>query len=158
LTRTPSFWSLAFVDIPQPDFADVIVAVLPAGATSDAGVWARTFFSVAAMPPWVRASIAIRQLLAPLMGVPRANLDEAFRVDFAGGEEATLSVDDVHLDFRVGVGVDSEARLVRITTAVRLKGWRGRLYFLPVRIGHPLVVQSMLARTQKLLGPLPVKA
>ena len=151
MTRAPSFWSLALADIPAPDFADVAVGVLPAGATDDPAVWARTMFSVRAMPGWVRAAMGVRQLLAPLIGVPRAPRD-VFRVRYEGGDEATISVDDVHLDFRVGVAVDTETRLVRVTTATRLKGWRGRLYFAPVRLGHSVVVHSMLARSQRLLA------
>jgi hypothetical protein len=32
-----------------------------------------------------------------------------------------------------------------VTTAVQLKGWRGRLYFLPVRFGHDQITRSMMA-------------
>ena len=46
--------------------------------------------------------------------------------------------------FRVGVGVDAQGGLVRVTTVVRLKGWRGRLYFLPVRLLHSMVVHALL--------------
>lgn len=35
-------------------------------------------------------------------------------------------------------------RLVRVTTTVRLHGWRGRLYFAPVRLVHPIVVGAMI--------------
>ncbi|GAA1686876.1 hypothetical protein GCM10009792_03410 [Microcella alkalica] len=68
------------------------------------------------------------------------------------GDEALLSIEDRHLGFRVGVGVDARARLVRVVTAVRLKGWRGRVYFAPVRLAHPLVVDAMLARACRRLA------
>jgi len=32
-----------------------------------------------------------------------------------------------------------------VTTAVRLKGWRGRVYFVPVRLLHDPVTRSMMA-------------
>lgn len=151
--QQPAFRSLAFDDLPAPDYADVIVGVLPSGATTDPAAWAESLFSLRTMPGWVRAALAVRQTLAPLIGVPRAPLD-VFRVSRVEGDEALISVDDRHLDFRCTVGVDAAARLVRVVTAVRLKGWRGRLYFLPVRVGHPFVVHSMLKRSQKLLaGP-----
>lgn len=57
----------------------------------------------------------------------------------------------MHLDFRCGVGVDLDARLVRVTTAVRLKNRRGRLYFAPVRLVHPIVVMAMLRKTRRRL-------
>jgi hypothetical protein len=41
---------------------------------------------------------------------------------------------------------------VRVTTAVRLKGRRGRLYFAPVQLAHPVVVMSMLRSTRRRLA------
>lgn len=148
----PAFRSIAFDDLPAPDYADMSIGVLPQGATTDPEAWARSLFSVRTMPLWIKAAMGVRQLLAPLIGVPRAPRD-VFHVRRVEGSEALLAFDDRHLDFRVGVGVDEKTRLVRVVTAVRLKGWRGRLYFAPVRVGHPLVVHSMLKRSQKLLGP-----
>lgn len=151
MSKQPGLWSLAFVDIPAPHYADMLIGVLPAGASEDPDVWARTLFSIKSMPGWIRAAMAIRQALAPLIGVPRADVD-VFDVRETHGEEALIAADDVHLNFRCGVGVDRDARLVRVTTTVRLKGWRGRLYFLPVRLAHPLVVHSMLTRAQRILA------
>lgn len=71
-------------------------------------------------------ALALRQLLVPLIGV-RAAPRDTFAVRQVDGDEALLAMDDRHLDFRCGIGVDRETRLVRVTTAVRLKGWRGRL-------------------------------
>jgi hypothetical protein len=146
-----AFWSIAFADIPAPDYADAIIGVLPDGAPLDPADWARTLFSIAAMPRWVAAAMGVRQLLVPVLGIPRAPRG-AFAVRRVEGGEALLGFDDMHLDFRVAVGVDQATRLVRIVTAVRLKGWRGRLYFAPVRLGHPAVVQAMLRRSQRLLA------
>ncbi|MGB3375142.1 MAG: DUF2867 domain-containing protein [Microbacterium sp.] len=146
----PAFWSLAFEDMPQPDFADVIVGTLPATATTDPREWAEYLFSPRGMPLWVRVAMGVRQTLAPLIGVPRGSRD-TFRVSRVEHGEALIAVDDTHLDFRASVGVDVEHRLVRVVTAVRLKGVRGRLYFAPVRLAHPAVVQSMLARTRRAL-------
>lgn len=151
----PHFWSLALVDIPSPDYADMSIGVLPAHATTDPAAWARSMFSIRTMPRWVLAALGIRELLVPLVGIPRVGSDDVFAVREVRGDEALLSRDDRHLDFRVGVGVDATNRLVRVVTTVRLKGWRGRLYFLPVRAFHPLVVQSMLKRAAKVLGSLP---
>ncbi len=150
----PRYWSLALEDIPAPDYADMSIAVLPTGASEDPAEWARRLFSPESMPAWVRLAMGLRQLLVPIIGIPRAGR-EIFTVRNVEGDEALLSVDDVHLDFRCGVGVDLETRLVRVTTTVRLKGWRGRLYFLPVRIAHPLVVHAMLTRAQRQLAITP---
>jgi Protein of unknown function (DUF2867) len=138
-------------DLPAPDYADMIIGVLPPGAPTDPAVWARSLFSVRTMPRWIVVAMGVRQLAVRFIGIPPAPRD-TFTVRRIVGDEALISFDDRHLDFRAGVGVDAATSLVRITTAVRLKGWRGRFYFAPVRIAHPLVMQSMLKRSQKLLA------
>ncbi|SEG88319.1 Protein of unknown function [Nonomuraea solani] len=150
--RTAVYWSLAFEDIPAPDFADMTIGVLPPGAPEDPRVWAESIFSLTGMPRAVMAAMAVRQALVPLIGVRRAPRD-TFRVDRVEGEEALIVADDRHLDFRCGVAVDATARLVRITTTVRLKGLRGRVYFWPVRLAHPTVVHAMLRSAQRRLTP-----
>jgi hypothetical protein len=148
----PRFASLAFDDIPRPDHADVAVVPLPPGATTDPAEWARTIFHRSSIPGWVQALFVARQLLAPLVGIPQGGRD-VFRVRKVVGEEALIVRDDVHLDFRAGVGVDAAAGLVRLTTVVRLRGFRGRLYFTPVRLVHPVIVQAMLANAARRLTP-----
>lgn len=147
----PLFRSRVFDDIPSPDYADMAIAPIPAGATLDPEQWALAVFDVRSMPLWLRGAMGARQALAPLIGVRRAGRD-IFDVHSVRGEEALLKADEPHLDFRVGVGVDAERRLVRVVTAVRLKGWRGRVYFAPVRLAHPLVVESMLRRASRRLA------
>jgi hypothetical protein len=149
----PTFRSCALDDLPRPDHCDVQVVQLPGGASVDPRTWARTMFSPAGTPAWVRAALGARQVLVPLLGIPRADPDQVFRVSRVVGEEALIAVDDVHLDFRCAVGVDARQGLVRCTTAVRLKNLRGRVYFAPVRLGHGPVVQSMLRRTAIALTP-----
>ena len=144
----PSYRSLAFDDMPRPDYADMLIAPMPPGSSTDPREWAELFFNVSSMPGWVRAAVAVRQAIVPLLGIPVAQLD-TFRVSRVEGDEALLSVDDKHLNFRCAVGVDAATQLVRVTTAVTLKGWRGRLYFAPVQLGHPVVVNSMLKRAMK---------
>jgi hypothetical protein len=148
--KSPVFRSLALESIPVPDYADVIVLpVLPAGQQEcpvDPKVWAETLFSLKSMPGWVTALMGLRQAVVGLVGIHRAPAG-VFAVAKVRGEEALISVDDTHLDFCCGVAYDADARLLRVTTTVRLKGWRGRLYFGPVRLLHPLVVHAMMART-----------
>ncbi|GAA0294086.1 DUF2867 domain-containing protein [Kineococcus aurantiacus] len=146
-----TFTSCVFDDMARPDYCDLHAIALPAGAPADPAVWARTMFSPRAAPPWVAAALAVRQALAPLVGVPRAG-HEAFGVVRVAGDEALVAVDDVHLDFRCALGVDVEAGRVRCTTAVRLKNRRGRFYFRPVALAHGPVVESMLRRTGKVLA------
>ena len=139
----PVFVSAAWRDIPRPDFIDVAAVVLPPGSATDPTRWAEEIFSLSAAPLPVKLMMSVRQVVAPLLGIPTGS-QSVFSVDEVNGEEALIAADDVHLDFRVGVGVDVVRGLVRVTTVVRLKGWRGRLYFLPVRLLHSVVVHALL--------------
>ena len=123
----------------------------PPRTPDDPAVWARAMFAPAAAPGWVRVLFALRAALAPLLGLEGAPRG-VFDVQRVEGEEALISADDRHLDFRCAVGVDVEARLVRVTTAVRLHGWRGRVYFAPVRLAHPAVVDAMARRAARRLA------
>ncbi|MDQ0634588.1 hypothetical protein QFZ40_002497 [Arthrobacter pascens] len=160
----PAFRSLALDSIPFPDYADVIVLPVPdglhngdggeKGAIEDPRVWAEALFSAKSMPAWVVALMGLRQTVVGLIGASRATAG-VFAVSEVRGEEALISTDDRHLDFRCGVAYDAGARLLRVTTTVRLKGWRGRLYFFPVRLLHPLVVHAMMARAVRRLTQVP---
>ena len=147
----PAFRSLALEAIPEPDYADVIVVPCRQTATSDPRVWAETVFSRSAMPRWVLALMALRQQLVGLVGIPKAPAD-VFAVSRVAGEEALITAVDRHLDFSCGVAFDAGSHLLRVTTAVRLKGWRGRLYFVPVRVLHPLVLRAMMLRAARVLA------
>jgi hypothetical protein len=136
-------WSIALRDIPCPDYADAIIAPLSAHAPLDPEVWARTLFSRGSMPAWVVGAMLLRQVVVRLVGIPPAARN-VFDVRERQGDEALIASDDKHLDFRCAVSIDSGKRLVRVTTAVRLHGWRGRLYFAPVRLVHPIVVSAMI--------------
>jgi hypothetical protein len=146
--NVPVFRSMALESIPVPDYADVIVLPVPAGQRdwpTDPKVWAEALFSLKSMPGWVIALMGLRQALVGLVGIRRAPAN-VFAVAEVRGEEALISTDDRHLDFRCGVAYDAGAGLLRVTTTVHLKGWRGRLYFASVRPLHPLVVRAMMAR------------
>lgn len=136
---------MAFDDIPAPDFADVVVVAIPADVATlpdDPAWWAGEVFDVRSIPLWIKVLLAIRQALVGLIGVDRGEAS-VFDVVAVRGEEALIAADDRHLDFRAAVGVDAERRLLRVTTAVSLHGWRGRLYFAPVSVLHDPVTRSM---------------
>ncbi|MEP6631463.1 MAG: DUF2867 domain-containing protein [Lapillicoccus sp.] len=154
----PSFVSLALQGRPPPDWADVVVEPVPLGmrqAPDDPARWAAEVFAVGSAPPVVVALMALRQAVVPVLGVRRAPAD-VFAVRRVEGDEALVSHDDTHLDFRAGVGYDPASRLLRVTTAVWLKGWRGQVYFAPVSVLHDPVTRSMMRRAiRRVLGPVP---
>lgn len=144
----PIFRSAAFDDIPEPDFADVVVVGIPPTAypiVEDPAWWAQQVFDQRSMPRWIALLLGLRQILVRFIGVNRAS-SSVFDVDAVFGEEALIAADDRHLDFRAGVGIDVEQRLLRVTTVVRFHGWRGRLYFIPVRLLHDPITRAMARR------------
>jgi hypothetical protein len=136
-------WSIALRDIPAPDYADASIVPIAPGESVDPAAWARRIFSFSHVPLWVKAAMGLRQLVVPVIGVRKAPRD-VFRIREHGDDEVLIAYDDTHLDFRCGVAVDEAARLLRVTTTVRFHGMRGRLYFWPVRLAHPVVVRSMI--------------
>jgi hypothetical protein len=154
---TPSFVSLAYRDRPAPDWADVVLESVPEGARpapTDPARWADEVFATGSAPPVVVALMSLRQAVVPLIGVSPAPRS-VFAVSSVVGDEALIEHDDRHLDFRAGVGFDLETRVLRVTTAVWLKGWRGRVYFTPVSVLHDPVTRSMMRRAiRRVVGPL----
>jgi Protein of unknown function (DUF2867) len=69
-----------------------------------------------------------------------------FKVYQRSEDEILMGEDDRHLDFRVSVllQVRHDERWAVITTVVRFNNWLGRVYFLPVRPLHRLIVPAMM--------------
>lgn len=144
----PTFSSCALAGQPPPDWADVVLTPLPPGSHGDAEHWAREVFSLEHGPKPVLALLALRQWLVRLIGVKRARAD-VFAVREVTGDEALIVADESHLSFRCAVGVDhaaGESGLLRVTTAVWLHGWRGRVYFAPVSVLHDPVTRAMMTK------------
>ncbi len=144
-TCVPTFISLALRAIEDPDYADVQLIRLPAQVADrlrkDPARAARDVFSVRKVPAPIKALFAVRQAAVRVIGLP-ASPPDVFKVVALEGSEALIAADEPHLDFRVGVAVQDN--LLRVTTTVRLKGMRGRLYFAPVRLAHPIITRAMM--------------
>ena len=150
-TAVPASRSIALERIPEPDYVSVLLETVPAGAPLDPAVWARAIFAVDHAPAWVHALFALRQRLVGLIGVERSAPD-VLHVREVVGDKALVRAEERHLDFAAAIGVDADQRLVRLTTTVRLKGWRGLLYFAPVRLLHTPVTRAMVRRAAQHLA------
>jgi len=104
----PALRSLALRAMPDHDWAEVVVLRLPPAAPGDPRDWAQAVFDIRAMPQWVLALLILRHVVVKLIGVPPADR-HVFDVNEVCGNEALISADDRHLDFRCGVGVDTES-------------------------------------------------
>ena len=72
-----------------------------------------------------------------------------FKVYSKSENEVILGEDDKHLNFRISLlkedNLDKEgSKKIVISTTVKFNNWFGRLYFLPVKPFHKLVVPIML--------------
>ncbi|MDD2793674.1 MAG: DUF2867 domain-containing protein [Sediminibacterium sp.] len=72
-----------------------------------------------------------------------------FKIFDKTADEIILGEDDKHLNFRVSLFIDKQAEKrtdinLIISTTVKFNNWFGRIYFLPVRPFHKLIVPTML--------------
>jgi hypothetical protein len=135
--------------MPAPDWAatTTIAAENAAGHTPEE--WARAIFDPRAVPPWVGALFGVRQAAVKALGIPRGRR-WMLAVSQANRDEAIIDTDDRHLRFVASV--TAEPGLLHVTTAVTLKGWRGRVYFAPVRLLHDAVTRSMMTAAARRLA------
>ncbi len=114
---------------------------------------------VISIPRPVTALLLVRNLAVRALGLmpardvsrlpERMTLEPGSRLGFfdvlaAGRDEVVLGEDDRHLDYRFLVRVIRDRRTLSAETTVAFHGWLGRLYFLPVRPFHALIVPILL--------------
>ena len=125
----------------------------------------KAFFSSG--PKWVEKLFGLRNKIVAVFGLKTSanttdrqqQLDNfkcepgeqlgLFKVFCKTNNEVVLGEDDKHLNFRVSLLLDQllnekDKKTLTITTVVRYNNWLGRLYFLPVRPFHKLIVPAML--------------
>ncbi|WP_026951009.1 DUF2867 domain-containing protein [Algoriphagus mannitolivorans] len=118
-------------------------------------------------PDWVEKLFSFRNKVVKLIGlkIPKGVQDKQsqlekfncepgdriglFKVFEKTEHEVILGEDDKHLNFRVSLlihtdGNDPMKKELAISTAVVFNNWMGKLYFLPVRPFHHLIVPTML--------------
>jgi hypothetical protein len=118
-------------------------------------------------PKWVDRLFTIRNKIVGLFGLKtsgkRTNRQKEldnfkcepgeqlglFKVFSKTDNEVVIGEDDKHLNFRVSLLLDklpneTDKKTLTITTTVEFNNWFGRLYFLPVRPFHKLIVPTML--------------
>ncbi|GAA1867004.1 hypothetical protein GCM10009751_26500 [Myceligenerans crystallogenes] len=138
--------SLAIDACADPDVIDVQALRLPPGMPDDPTWWMAEIFSFGSAPGPVRALMALRQTLAPIVGASNTRSSrEVFAVESADDREVLAYEHDRHLDFWLGVAADDG--LLQLTTVVKLHGWRGRVYWAPVGALHGPITRSMMRRT-----------
>lgn len=133
---------------PPYDLADAFSVQVPPGTCTEPDAWAEAVFR--RPPGWVVSLLHLRNRLVGLLGIApgdRSDFDTLAR----DRREAVLGVDAGHLDFRASVLVSptEDATTVTVSTVAVSRSFAGRVYLLPVRALHPLVVRAMLRRAAR---------
>lgn len=120
-------------------------------------------------PKWVHTLMRIRDKIVYFLGLKiSGDMDQEqilhqfkgkkgesvgiFKVFENNPNEIILGEDDVHLDFRVSIMILSKQQTVKelhLTTTVKFNNTLGRLYFVPVKIFHGIIVKIMLRNMVK---------
>jgi len=150
--------SFDYIDSFQGDFADKNGSI----TSTEIG---KSFF--ASSPKWIDKLFMLRNKLVGFLGlktsgenIARQKLIEnseceqgdqigLFKVYTKTKDEVILGEDDRHLNFRVSLYIDQQTndrtnKKLIISTTVKFNNWFGRIYFLPVRPFHKLIVPAML--------------
>jgi hypothetical protein len=139
----------------KTDYCDSYRVVKQTGETVD-GITTQIF----KMPHWIPVLMKIRNSIAKTAGLKTGkneNVKDAayypagskagyFTVTARNVNEIVMGEDDRHLCFRTSVLVDRERSFIYLTTVVRFHNVWGRIYFLPVKPFHRLIVKSLLKR------------
>lgn len=145
---------------PRVDYADSYAVQLPAGAPNSLDALARA--ALGTTPPWINLLMRLRDRIVGPIGLKtshqvaghatnsaRLQIGDRigiFRVFDRAENELLLGEDDQHLDFRLSLLVrnDTGADRALVSTIVRFHNLLGRMYFLPVRQFHRLIVPAMM--------------
>jgi len=118
-------------------------------------------------PRWIEKLLDVRNSIVAVLGLktsdkpgdPKTQLENfkcepgeqlgLFKVYSKNENEVILGEDDKHLNFRVSLFLDGaisepSRKIITISTTVEYNNWFGRIYFLPVRPFHKLIVPAML--------------
>ncbi|HEV7348615.1 DUF2867 domain-containing protein [Telluribacter sp.] len=118
-------------------------------------------------PQWVGKLFILRNKIVAVFGLKTAEVPKnrqqlldnftcrpgeqlgLFKVYSRTDNEVILGEDDKHLDFRISLFVsphpqDQSSKVLTLSTTVVFHNWLGRLYFLPVKPFHKLIVPAML--------------
>jgi hypothetical protein len=100
------------------------------------------------LPNWANWLMKIRNSIVRVFGLKTSNEARKglFTVIDQNENEIVMGENDKHLNFRTSVLVDRTNSFIYLITLVRFNNFWGRLYFLPVKPFHKLIVKSIMKR------------
>lgn len=138
----PSRATLAQAELDSVDLLDAWWLPLPPGEPLAPQAWRDAIFD--SPPGWVVRLMRLRNALAGLVGLDRADPRRVFAERARTADEVLLGGDGRHFDLRISVFVEPGA--VVCSTLTRARTRRGRAYLALVGRVHPIVVRAMLIR------------
>ena len=104
-----------------------------------------------AMPPWVNALMALRNIVVKPLGLktgaPKDQDAAIFPVHHEDAQELLLGTDDSHLNFRISI-LQHEGQ-IHMATWVHRNNWLGRLYLRVVMPFHRLISRNAMSRVAR---------
>lgn len=105
------------------------------------------------IPDWVNFLFKLRNSLVKVFGLKvdkqNDNEDTFFTLITKSEDEIVMGEDDKHLNFRASIMVDRLQNTISLITAVHFNNLWGRIYFLPVKPFHKIIMKSLLKRQLK---------
>ena len=168
-------WSVTAVALPSEsrvfhiyetlDLADAYAIRLPANAITDPEQLARFMFSH--QPPWVALLMKMRDALVARFGIKTSKQLQnsggerigIFKIYETGMHEIVLGEDDIHLDFRLSVLLQTRmfstgnAPYLILSTVVHCHNRLGHAYITLITPFHKMVVRSALRRAAHIGWP-----
>jgi len=106
------------------------------------------------LPAWVNWLMKIRDLAVGIFGLKTEKdvkeRQQFFPVIEQNDTEIVMGENDKHLNFRVSVLIDRENSFIYVTTLVHYNNIWGKLYFLPVKPFHKIIVKSLIINNLKI--------
>jgi hypothetical protein len=101
------------------------------------------------LPAWVSWLFKLRNAIVGVFGLKAGKSDVAFPIISQTDNEVVSGLGDTHLDFRASILKDPTASTISLTTVVHFNNVWGRVYFLPVKPFHKIIMRSLLGMYMK---------
>ncbi len=100
------------------------------------------------LPGWVRVLLSVRNVVVGFFGLKTdttvSEPDTFFPVIENREEELVMGEDDKHLNFRASILKDTSSHTISLITIVHFHNRWGKLYFLPVKPFHRIIMRTLL--------------
>ena len=105
------------------------------------------------LPKWVDSLFKLRNTLVRVFGLKVDKQNEGEETFFTlikkNDNEIIMGEDDKHLNFRASIMIDKSRNTISLITLVHFNNLWGKIYFLPVKPFHKIIMKSLLKRHLK---------